>query len=84
LLPYIKGVHAKDAVYPVGKNPQGKETAIGKGAVDFRKIIQMLHDSGYKGDLSIEREISEGSKRDKDLVDSKAYLDNIINEVCGK
>jgi len=84
LLPFIKGVHAKDAVYPVGKEPQGKETVIGKGAVDFKKMIQMLHDSGYKGDLSIEREISEGSKRDRDLVDSKAYLDSIISEVCGK
>jgi sugar phosphate isomerase/epimerase len=82
LMPYVKAVHAKDAVFPSVASPKGKQTVIGKGAVDFRKIIQMLHSSGYNGDLSIERETPEGPERDRDIIESKTYLDAIINEVC--
>jgi sugar phosphate isomerase/epimerase len=60
----------------------GAETKIGEGKVDFRGVIKGLHDVGYGGYITIEREI-DGDQQIKDIMESKEYLQNIINEVYG-
>jgi len=77
LLPYVKGMHAKDAVYPTGTTPKGHETPIGEGMVDFEYIIRKLHANGYDGYVSIEREI-RGEQQLKDILKAAEYLRGLI------
>lgn len=80
LVPYVRGLHAKDAIYPSGLNPKGKEVKIGEGVANFPALIKILKDYGYQGDISIEREIEDKAQRDRDVMESKAYLKKIIEE----
>jgi sugar phosphate isomerase/epimerase len=75
--PHILGVHAKDGLYPTDPNKLGEEVPIGKGKVDFPHLIKRLKEIGYKGPLTIEREIS-GPKQTEDIRASKAYLEKLI------
>ena len=74
---YVMGVHAKDGVYPTDGHNLGKEMPIGKGKVDFPALIRRLHELGYDGPLTIEREIS-GEQQKADIAASKVYLESII------
>lgn len=73
----ILGVHAKDGVYPTDPSRLGKEVPIGKGRVDFPRLIQRLKAAGYSGPITIEREIS-GPKQTGDTRASKQYLEQLI------
>jgi len=55
---YVRGVHAKDGLYPTNGTELGKETPLGQGKVDFPRLIAALKGLGYAGALTIEREIS--------------------------
>lgn len=79
---YVRNLHAKDGKYPTDGKNLGAETKIGEGKVDFYGVIKGLHDVGYSGYITIEREI-EGDQQIKDIMESKEYLQNIINEVYG-
>ncbi len=78
---HIFGMHAKDAVIATFGNPKGKETQIGQGRVDFKALITKLKEHGYDGDIVIEREIPYGEERNRQIKESKIYLENIISEV---
>ncbi|MBR5858521.1 MAG: sugar phosphate isomerase/epimerase [Clostridia bacterium] len=80
---YVRNLHAKDGKYPVNGHDLGVETAIGEGKVDFYGVIKGLHELGYKGYITIEREI-EGEQQAKDIIKAKNYLEDIIKEVTGK
>jgi len=56
--PYVRGVHAKDGLYPTDGSSLGRETPLGAGKVDFPTLIGKLKALGYEGPLTIEREIS--------------------------
>ena len=75
--PYVLGVHAKDGLYPTDPNGLGEEVPIGRGRVDFPRFIQRLKDVGYRGPITIEREIS-GAAQAEDIRASKAYLEKLI------
>lgn len=60
---YIKGMHAKDGMYPTDPGRLGKEVLIPSGEVDFPKIISSLKKLGFTGAITIECEMG-GSKRD--------------------
>ena len=75
--PYVLGVHAKDGLYPTDPNRLGEEVPIGKGRVDFPRFIQRLKEAGYRGPITIEREIS-GPAQAEDIRASKAYLEKLI------
>lgn len=81
LIPYVRGIHAKDATYPQGFNPKGKEVKIGEGVANFPALIKILKDHNYLGDISIEREIADHVQRDKDVREAKAYLEKLIREI---
>ena len=50
---------------------------IGKGRVDFPRFIARLKEVGYRGPITIEREIS-GASQEADIRASKAYLEQLI------
>lgn len=77
LAPYIQGVHAKDGLYPTNPKELGQEVPIGQGKANFPVLIQKLKEAGYRGALTIEREI-EGEKQTQDILASKAYLEKLI------
>ena len=79
---YVRDLHAKDGFYPTNGHDLGQETRIGEGAVDFRRVFEKLHELGYDGHVTIEREIS-GEEQLKDIVASRDYLQTIIDEVYG-
>ena len=75
--PYIRGVHAKDGLYPANPRELGREVPIGQGKVNFPVLVRRLKEAGYHGPLTIEREI-EGAEQTRDILASKAYLEKLI------
>lgn len=69
-------------VHPVPEELQGKkffeEVPLGTGSVDFKSYLKALEDIGYRGFLTIEREVGENPE--KDIITAKQYLDKIIKE----
>jgi sugar phosphate isomerase/epimerase len=70
---YVKGMHAKDGKYPTDGKNLGKEAAIGQGKVDFAKLIAGLKGYGFRGPITIEREIS-GPQQIEDIKESIRIL----------
>lgn len=76
--PYVQGIHAKDGLWPTNPKELGEEVAIGKGKVDFPRIIARLKEMKYPGAVTIEREIS-GPQQMEDVRHEKEYLERLIN-----
>lgn len=74
---YVQGIHAKDGLFPTNPKDLGKEVPIGKGKVDFPRIIERLKQLNYQGAVTIEREIS-GPQQVADVREAKAYLEKLI------
>ena len=70
---YVRGVHAKDALWPNRDEGLGIEVPVGKGEVDFPLLISRLKEKGFKGPITIEREIS-GEQQKKDILEAKKFL----------
>jgi L-ribulose-5-phosphate 3-epimerase len=81
--PRVKSIHAKDGKWPTDPMKLGEEVLIGTGRVDFARVFAMLHDLGYTGAVTIEREIS-GPQQMEDVRKEKAYLERIIKKVRGQ
>jgi len=75
---YVRGLHAKDGLYPTDPKNLGEEVAIGKGKVDFPQVMRKLHALHYRGPITIEREIS-GPRQEDDIRASIAYLRRLID-----
>jgi L-ribulose-5-phosphate 3-epimerase len=75
--PYVQGIHAKDGTWPTNPKQLGEEVPIGKGKVDFPRIIARLKELDYRGAITIEREIS-GPQQMADVQAAKDYLERII------
>lgn len=75
--PYVQGIHAKDGLWPTNPKQLGEEVAIGKGKVDFPRIIERLKQFNYRGAVTIEREIS-GPQQLEDVRAAKTYLEKLI------
>jgi len=73
----VRGLHAKDGLFPTDPKNLGKEVPIGQGKVDFPRLIQRLKKLGYKGAITIEREIS-GPKQEEDIRKSRLFLEKLI------
>lgn len=57
LAPWVKGVHCKDGVWPKAPGQLGEERRLGEGQVGIDRFLAKLHEIGYEGPLTIEREI---------------------------
>ncbi|MCL2499138.1 MAG: sugar phosphate isomerase/epimerase [Defluviitaleaceae bacterium] len=75
--PYINGVHAKDGEYPTNGAELGKEKPLGEGRVGIQSFVQAIKDVGYKGAITIEREIS-GEQQKIDMLAAKALLEKLL------
>ena len=84
---YIVHTHAKDGIKLLDKNPEiiyhiieaeldsqvaFREVPLGEGSVDFPRYLAALDDIGYKGFLTIEREV--GSDPAKDIAMAVNFL----------
>jgi len=77
LAPYVQGIHAKDGLWPTNPKQLGQEVPIGKGKVDFPRIIARLKQLNYQGAVTIEREVS-GPEQIADVRAAKVYLEGLI------
>lgn len=75
--PYVQGIHAKDGMWPTNPRELGQEMPIGKGRVDFPKVVAQLRKINYRGAVTIEREIS-GAEQLRDVREAKSYLEKLI------
>jgi sugar phosphate isomerase/epimerase len=73
----VRGIHAKDGLFPTDPKKLGKGVPIGEGKADFPKLIPRLKELGYDGALTIERETS-GPQQIEDVKKGKAYLERLI------
>ncbi len=62
----VRGVHAKDGEYPTNGRDLGAERPLGEGRVNFPVLIPKLRARGFRGALTIEREIS-GPRQIEDI-----------------
>lgn len=78
--PHVRSVHAKDGKWPTDPSKLGEEALIGQGLVDFKKVFTRLHQLGYTGAITIERETS-GPQQIEDVKNEKLCLQRILDEV---
>jgi L-ribulose-5-phosphate 3-epimerase len=74
----VRGIHAKDGLFPTDPRFFGKEVPIGQGRVDFPALFKRLRQVNYTGAITIEREI-EGPQQIEDILKSKAFLQDLID-----
>lgn len=81
----VRGVHCKDAL--ASSNPGidwGREVPFGKGEVNAELFLQTLKESGYRGALTIEREIPEEPTRQKaEIGEAVSLISTLRNKVLG-
>jgi L-ribulose-5-phosphate 3-epimerase len=75
----VRGVHAKDGLFPTGPRNFGEEVPIGQGRVDFPALFMRFKDVNYTGAITIEREI-EGPRQRTDILQSKVFLQDLITK----
>ncbi len=79
--PHIRSVHAKDGRWPTDPNELGQEVLIGRGLVDFETVLSKLHQAGYPGVITIERETS-GPQQIADVQAEKLYLEKLLHHIA--
>lgn len=76
----VRGVHAKDGLYPTNGRELGEEVKVGEGKVNFPVLLKRLRDLGFDGSLTIEREIT-GEQQIRDILETKQYLTKLIEQL---
>lgn len=79
---YVRNIHAKDGCYPTNGHDLGIETRIGEGRVNFKGFFEKLHELGYDSWVTIENELGNEAEL-QEILDSRDYLQKIIDEVYG-
>jgi L-ribulose-5-phosphate 3-epimerase len=74
---HVRGIHAKDGLYPTDPMKLGHEVKVGDGKVRFPEFVARLGQVGYKGAYIIEREIS-GEQQSKDIAETVKYLKGLL------
>ncbi|MGL4944490.1 MAG: sugar phosphate isomerase/epimerase family protein [Thermoguttaceae bacterium] len=79
----VRGVHCKDAI--ASDNPGvtwGREVPFGRGEVNAKLFLETLKATGYRGALTIEREIPEDPQRQKaEVGEVVTLIKSLRNEV---
>ena len=74
---YVKGMHAKDGIWPNREEFLGKEVPLGEGMVNFPLLLRRLKALGYERPVTIEREIS-GQKQIEDIQKGIRLLEPLL------
>ena len=77
---YVRSTHCKDGKWPTDDENLGEEMPLGEGDVNFPELIPKLYAMGFRGPLTIEREIS-GPKQTEDILKAKKLLEDIRAKV---
>lgn len=77
---YVRGVHAKDGLYPTNGRELGHEVKVGEGKANFPVLLKGLKEHGFDGSLTIEREIS-GEQQLIDIRETQTYLQGLIDQL---
>jgi len=80
---FVKSTHCKDGLWPEDDVKLGRETPLGEGDVHYEKLIPALYAKGFRGPLTIEREIS-GPQQIADIRRAKRILERIRAKVMGQ
>ncbi len=83
LAPWVLSVHVKDGIWPSLNKPGslGSEMPLGEGAVGIDRFIAKLKEVGYKGPLTIEREVSLEQAMDDRHKEGLSHLADIRNAI---
>jgi len=84
---YVRSIHCKDATWAAdgerGKS-WGAEVALGEGDVGMETYLRTLHEIGYTGPLTIEREIAHDRDRQKaDIGTAVRLLEELRTKILG-
>jgi sugar phosphate isomerase/epimerase len=76
---YVVSVHCKDGVWPAKDKPGslGTEMPLGEGAVGMDRFVAKLKEIGYKGPLTIEREVALDQDMDDRHKEGVSHLADI-------
>lgn len=67
--PFVRSVHCKDAQWAQRPGEEwGREVPLGEGDVNMEQFLITLHQIGYQGPLTIEREIPQDPLRQKEEI----------------
>ncbi len=75
---YVVSVHAKDGKWPPGEGQLGAEHPLGDGDVGMDRFIARLKQIGYRGPVTMEREIPDWDQKVRDLVQGKKLLESLM------
>ncbi|NLX04859.1 MAG: sugar phosphate isomerase/epimerase [Phycisphaerae bacterium] len=75
--PWVRGMHAKDGIWPNRDETLGHETRLGDGKVNFPLLLRRLKACGFQGPVTIEREIS-GPQQIEDIKYAMRFLDPML------
>lgn len=83
---FVKSIHCKDATWSDQPGVTwGREVALGEGQVNFEAYLTALRDLGYRGPLTIEREIPQEPERQKTEIGGAAkLLTDLRKKLIGK
>ena len=83
---YVKSVHCKDGTWSDQPGVTwGCEVPLGAGQVNFEAYLTALRDIGYRGPLTIEREIPQEPERQKAEIGGAAkLLTDLRKKIIGK
>ena len=72
----VLNTHCKDGKWPTEEGKLGKEYPLGEGDVNFQALLPALYAKGFRGPLTIEREIT-GPQQAEDIVRGAEFLRTI-------
>ncbi|MCK4244030.1 MAG: sugar phosphate isomerase/epimerase [Candidatus Omnitrophica bacterium] len=73
---FVVNTHCKDGKMPQEKGKLGPEMPLGEGDVHYEEVLPALYEKGFRGPLTIEREIS-GVQQIKDIKKAIKLLEKI-------
>jgi sugar phosphate isomerase/epimerase len=73
---YVVGVHCKDGNWPTQADQLGHEMPLGQGQVGIERFVGKLVEIGYRGPLTIEREIT-GEQQAADIMKARDLLESL-------
>jgi L-ribulose-5-phosphate 3-epimerase len=79
---FVVNTHCKDGIWPQVPGKLGSEVPLGEGDVNFHEVIPALYEKGFRGPLTIEREIS-GEEQIRDILRAKNLLEKIKDKIPG-